>query len=144
MKGARTFKEGADIRGVLVTPMIQRGYEVIIGTKIDDVFGPIVMFGLGGVLVEVLKDVAFRVLPITPTGARNIIEEIRSAPLLSGFRGAAPADKKAISRLLLTVSEVIESYPEIEEMDLNPVIVHQEGLSLADARIILRSEAEGR
>jgi acetate---CoA ligase (ADP-forming) len=128
----------ADIRGVLVSPMAGNGVEVIVGTKEDDQFGPIIMFGLGGVLVEILRDVSFRVLPISPTAAKKMIREIKSYPVLEGARGRPAADEKALRRLLLDCSEVIESYPTILEMDLNPVIVHETGLSVVDARIILK------
>ena len=138
MESARRF--GAqDIRGVLVGPMLQRGQEVIIGTKTDDQFGPVIMFGIGGILVEVLKDVVFRVLPISSNAARKMVDEIRSAKLLDGFRGGPPSDKKALKHLLTTVSDIVEAYPDIEEMDLNPVRVHEKGLSIADARVILKS-----
>ena len=139
VKSAKQYKQDADIRGVLVTPMAQSGIEVIIGTKIDDQFGPVIMFGLGGIMVEVLKDVAFRVLPISPHSARTMTEEIRSAPILKGIRGSAPYDTATIRKLLLTCSEVVEAYPEISEMDLNPVIVYEEGARMVDARIILKS-----
>jgi acetyltransferase len=129
----------ADIRGVLVSPMAEEGVEVIVGTKEDDQFGPIIMFGLGGVLVEILRDVSFRVLPISPAAARKMIREIKSYPLLQGARGRPPCDEKALRRLLLSCSEVIESYPAILEMDLNPVIAHPNGLSVVDARILLRN-----
>lgn len=132
----------ADIRGVVMAPMAGDGVEVIIGTKIDDQFGPVIMFGMGGVMVEILKDVVFRVLPITHLSAKQMVSEIRS-PILNGIRGKAPSDKKAIHRLLLLVSELIEAYPQIREMDLNPVIVHEKGLTIADARIILSSESSG-
>jgi acetyltransferase len=138
VQNAKRFNADADIRGVLVSPMIKDGIEIIIGSKIDDQFGPVIMFGIGGTMVEVLKDVVFRVLPISYTSARNMVREIRSVRLLDGFRGSPPYDKKAIERLLMTVSEVIESYPEIKELDLNPVIVHEHGLKIADARIILK------
>jgi acetyltransferase len=118
--------------------MLADGLEIIIGTKIDDQFGPVIMFGIGGVLVEVLKDVVFRVLPISRRSARYMVDEIRSAKLLDGFRGSRPRDRKAIINLLLTVSEIIQAYPDIQELDLNPVLVHEEGLSIADARIILK------
>ena len=137
MTSAREYKEDSDIRGVLMTPMLPKGTEVIVGTKMDDQFGPVIMFGLGGIHVEVLKDVTFRVLPISHHWAKKMPEDIRSAKLLDGYRGNPPVDKKAITRLLVMVSEIVESYPEINEMDLNPVLVHEEGLSLADARIIL-------
>ncbi len=140
MENARAYNPAADIRGVLVSPMAQKGVEVIIGTKTDDQFGPVIMYGLGGVMVEILKDVCFRVLPISRRSARRMIEETKSAPILAGVRGEPPYDKKAVIELLLLCSEVMESYPEIEEMDLNPVIVHHEGLSIVDARIILKKE----
>ena len=135
---AKAFNPEADIRGVLVAPMAGDGLEIIIGTKLDDQFGPVIMFGIGGIMVEVLKDVVFRVLPISPYSAKNMINEIKSVKLLDGFRGQPPADRKAVKRLLLTVSEIIGSYPEIQELDLNPVIAHEEGLSVVDARIILK------
>lgn len=128
----------ANIRGVLVSPMAKPGLEIIIGTKIDDQFGPVIMFGLGGVMVEVLKDVSFRVLPISPRSARQMMDDIRAAPILNGIRGEAPYDKNVLRQLLLICSEIVESYPEIEEMDLNPVIAYEEGACLVDARIILR------
>jgi len=138
VKNARKYSPSANIRGVNVSPMVKGGVEVIIGTKIDDQFGPVIMYGLGGVMVEILKDVSFRVLPISRFSAAKMIEETKSYPILNGVRGAAPYDKKAIIKLLLLCSEIIESYPEIKEMDLNPVIVHERGLSVVDARIILK------
>jgi acetyltransferase len=120
--------------------MADKGVEIIIGTKVDDQFGPVIMVGLGGILVEVLKDVAFRVLPITRTSAKGLLSDIKSAPILDGVRGEPPVDKNAIINLLLTVSEIIEAYPDIQEMDLNPVIARSDGLSIVDARIILKEE----
>ena len=139
VKSAQAYAPEADIRGVLVAPMASKGIEVIAGTKYDDQFGPIIMFGLGGVFVEILKDVAFRVLPITLHSAQRMITELKSVSILDGARGQSAADKKAIARLLVKVSEIAEAYPEIREMDLNPVIVHEQGngLSIVDARIIL-------
>jgi acetyltransferase len=134
---ARAFAPGADIRGVLVAPMAGPGAELIIGTQYDDQFGPVIMFGLGGVLVEILKDVSFRVLPISLLSARRMIEEIKAFPILDGARNIPPYDKRAIKRLLMICSEVMAAYPEIREMDLNPVIVYQEGLQVVDARILL-------
>jgi acetyl coenzyme A synthetase (ADP forming)-like protein len=140
LTNTRNFHPDADIRGVLVSPMATEGVEVIIGTETDDQFGPVIMYGLGGIMVEILKDVAFRVLPITPQSARLLIEETKSAPILNGIRGRPPLDKKALRKLLLLCSELVEAYPEIQEMDLNPVIVHEKGLSIVDARIILKTE----
>jgi acyl-CoA synthetase (NDP forming) len=144
MENASRFDAAADIRGVLVTPMLREGLEIIVGTKIDDQFGPVIMFGIGGVLVEVLKDVVFRVLPISRRSARQMVAEIRSARLLEGFRGNPPRDRRAIVNLLLTVSEIVEAYPWIRELDLNPVLVYEEGVSIADARILLLPEKASR
>ena len=140
IKNCKTYAPKADIRGILVSPMAAEGVEVIIGTKIDDQFGPVIMYGLGGIMVEILKDVAFRVLPISPTSARKMITETKSYPILDGARGTPSLDKKALQRLLVLCSEIVESYPQIQEMDLNPVIVHQKGVSVVDVRIILKSE----
>lgn len=140
MENAYEYLPDADIKGCILSPMSGDGVEVIIGTKNDDQFGPIIMFGLGGILVEVVKDVSFRVLPVTEKWAESMINEIKSSAILDGVRGRPPCDKKAIAKLIGKVSEVIEAYPEIHEMDLNPVIVHEEGLSLVDARIILSVE----
>ncbi len=136
---ARAFAPGADIRGVLVAPMAGPGAELIIGTKYDDQFGPVIMFGLGGVLVEILKDVSFRVLPISLLSARRMIEEIKAYPILSGTRNIPPYDKRAIKRLLMICSEIMAAYPDILEMDLNPVIVYPHGLQVVDARILLKT-----
>ena len=140
MRDAKKFDPKADLRGVLVTPMAEEGLEVIIGTKIDDQFGPIIMYGLGGIMVEILKDVSFRVLPISSTTAKWMIRETKSYPILNGVRGKPPGDEKALRRLLLMVSEIIEAYPEIQEMDLNPVIIYESGLNIADARVILKHD----
>jgi len=138
IKNAHSFFPEADIKGVLLSSMANKGIEVIIGTKVDDQFGPVIMYGLGGVMVEILKDVAFRVLPVSRWGAKQLIQETQSAPILKGIRGEHPYDRNALISLLLLCSELIESYPDILEMDLNPVIVHHEGCSIADARMILK------
>ncbi len=140
LKNAKRFKAKADIRGILVSPMAKEGVEVIIGTKIDDQFGPVIMYGLGGIMVEILKDVTFRVLPITSTSAKRMIQETKSFPILEGIRGDSPYDKKALRKVLQVCSEIIEAYPEIQEMDLNPVIVHEDGVNIVDARIILKED----
>jgi acetyltransferase len=139
-KNARNHNAKADVRGILVSPMADEGVEIIIGTKYDDQFGPVIMYGLGGIMVEILKDVSFRVLPITRTAAKKMIEQTRSFPILNGARGKPLLDQKAIRRLLVLCSEIVVAYPDIEEMDLNPVIVYEEGLSIVDARVILKSE----
>lgn len=140
IENARQYNKKADIKGCIVSCMAGEGIEVIIGTKIDEQFGPVIMFGVGGILVEVVKDVSFRVLPISRTAPRKMISEIKSYPILNGFRGRPPVDKSALSRLLLTVSEIIEAYPRIKEMDINPVIAHEDGYTIVDVRIILKNE----
>ena len=103
----------------------------------DAQFGPVLMFGLGGVLVEVLKDVAFRVVPLTPRDARQMVRDIQGFPLLEGYRGQAPADLGAIESLLMGVSSFVEQHPEIAELDLNPVFAYPKGAVAVDARIVL-------
>jgi len=137
VKNANKYRPNADIRGVLISPMAEPGLEVIIGTKIDAQFGPIIMYGLGGIMVEILHDVTFRVVPISRRSAKKMIEDTKSFPILQGVRGQAPRDKKALEDLLMICSEVMEAYPEIQEMDLNPVIVHEKGVSIVDVRILL-------
>ncbi len=137
LKNARQHDPKADVRGILVEPMSREGIEIIIGTKIDEQFGPIIMYGLGGIMVEILKDISFRVLPISRLTAKLMIEETKSAPILKGVRGNKACDQKALVNLLLLVSEIVEAYPDIEEMDLNPIILHNEGATIVDARIIL-------
>jgi acetyltransferase len=137
MKNALKYCPDADIRGILISPMAEPGLEVIIGTKIDEQFGPVIMYGLGGIMVEILRDVSFRVVPISRRSAKKMIEDTKSFPILQGVRGQAPRDKRALEDLLMVCSEVMEGYPEIQEMDLNPVIVHEQGLSIVDVRIIL-------
>ncbi len=138
IKNSKKYNPKADIRGCLVSPMAEKGTEIIIGTKIDEQFGPVIMFGIGGILVEVVKDVSFRVLPISKNAAKKMIDEIKSAPILNGIRSQPPVDKKAIAALLMTVSEIIEAYPQILEMDLNPVIVYEHSISIVDARVIIK------
>ncbi len=138
IKNAKAYNPDADIRGVLVAPMAKQGLEVIIGTKIDEQFGPVIMYGLGGIMVEIMKDVTFWVLPISPTASKKILDDTRSSVLLDGVRGHKGYDKKSMKKLLSLCSELIESYPEIEEMDLNPVMLYEECLDVVDARIILK------
>ncbi len=127
----------ASIDGVAVQKMAPAGTEVIIGVSKDPQFGPVVMFGLGGILVEVLKDVAFRIVPLEPRDARQMIREIKGFPILEGVRGQDPADLDALERLILQISEFIDAHPEIEELDLNPVLAYNDGCIAVDARIVV-------
>jgi len=137
MDAARKAAPEATIDGVSVQRMAEPGIEVIVGMSTDPQFGPVLMFGLGGVLVEVLKDVAFRIVPIVQRDARQMVREIQAFPVLQGYRGQEPADLEALEALLVKLSEFIEAHPEIAELDLNPVFAYAKGAVVVDARIIL-------
>ncbi len=124
-----------EIWGVLVQEMVEPGREVIVGVNRDPQFGPLVMFGLGGIYVEVLEDVTFRLAPVTAREAREMIDEIKAAPLLHGARGEEPADLEAIAEIVQRVSHLVCDFPEIVELDLNPVVVHPRGAVAIDARL---------
>ena len=98
------------------------------------------MFGMGGTLVEVLRDVSFRIVPFSEKDAAEMIEETRGAKLLKGMRGGKPADVAELTRLLVQVSDLVARHPEIDEMDLNPVVVHEKGLTVVDARVVMTSD----
>ncbi len=134
---AKQHVPDATIDGVAVQRMEKQGIEVIIGMTKDPQFGPVLMFGLGGVMVEILKDVAFRVVPINERDARQMINEIKGKPLLDGYRGSEPADIGSLQELLLKVSSFVEQHPEIAELDLNPVFAYKDGAKAVDARIVL-------
>jgi acyl-CoA synthetase (NDP forming) len=127
----------ARIQGVSVQKMARPGAEVIIGMSKDAQFGPVLMFGLGGILVEVLKDVSFRIVPLTRRDAREMIREIKGYPLLEGYRGQEAADIAYLEDLLMKVSEFVDKHPEIKELDLNPIFAYRDGAVVVDARIIL-------
>jgi acyl-CoA synthetase (NDP forming) len=135
--GVRNRCLGAEVAGVLVTPMAEKGVEVIIGVANDPQFGRILMFGLGGVFVEVLNDVVFRALPLDCAEAGRMLDGIRGRALLEGIRGALPVDRNKLISLLLGVSRIAVAHPEISEIDLNPVIVNANGYTVVDARILL-------
>jgi acetyltransferase len=128
---------GARPGGVLVSAMAASGHEIIVGVTRDLQFGHAVMFGMGGTLVEVLRDVSFRIVPFSEKDAAAMIDETRGAKLLEGVRGGRPADVAALRRLLVEVSDLVSRHGEIDEMDLNPVIVHEKGLTVVDARVAL-------
>lgn len=134
---AKRYKADADIEGVLLAPMLKPGVEVILGVTQDPTFGPVMMFGLGGVFVEVLKDVAFRSIPLAETDAREMIEQIRAVEILNGARGTDPVNREALVELIMKLSDLVWKHPEISELDLNPVIARADGCSIADARIIM-------
>lgn len=127
----------ARIDGVAVQHMAPPGTEVIMGMSKDPQFGPVLMFGLGGIFVEVLKDVAFRIVPLEPRDARQMVRDIKGFPVLQGVRGQDPADLGSLESLLLKLSGFIEAHPEIEELDLNPVFAYKDGALAVDARIVV-------
>lgn len=127
----------AQIEGVSVQPMAPSGVEVIVGMSKDPQFGPVLMFGLGGILVEVLKDVSFRIVPVTERDAREMIREIKGYPILEGYRGQKPASIPALEKLIVKVSQFVEKNPQIKELDLNPIFAYPDKAVAVDARIIL-------
>jgi len=137
MENVKKHKKNAEILGVLVQEMAPPSTEVIVGAIKDPQFGHALMFGLGGVFVEVLKDVTFRIVPITEEEAREMISEVKAYPLLRGYRGTPPADIEAIVQILLKTSRLVSEHPEIMELDLNPIMVYEKGAKTVDARIIL-------
>ena len=128
---------GAKITGVAVQHMAPQGTEVIVGMTTDPQFGPVMMFGLGGIMVEVLKDVSFRLVPLEEKDARQMIGEIKGKPILDGVRGQPPADTKALQDAILKVSQFVEQHPEVRELDLNPVFAYPDGAVAVDARIVI-------
>jgi acyl-CoA synthetase (NDP forming) len=127
----------AKIDGVSVQKMARPGVEVIIGMTKDAQFGPVLMFGLGGILVEVLKDVSFRIVPLAKRDAHEMIKEIKGYPLLEGYRGQEPADVPFLEDLMLKVSDFVDKNPEIKELDLNPIFAYKNKAVAVDARVIL-------
>jgi acyl-CoA synthetase (NDP forming) len=133
----RKYKVKAEIVGVLVQEMAPSSTEVIVGATKDPQFGPAIMFGLGGIFVEILKDVTFRIAPITEDEAREMITEVKAYPLLKGYRNMPPADIDSIVKILLNTSRLVTQHEEIKELDLNPIMVYAKGAKTVDARIIL-------
>ena len=137
VKAIRQEYPEAKIQGISVQKMARPGVEVIIGMSKDAQFGPVLMFGLGGVLVEILKDVSFRIVPLTKRDASEMIKEIKGYPLLEGYRGQEPVDVANLEALILKLSSFVEQYPEVGEIDLNPIFAYGDGAVAVDARVIL-------
>ena len=143
MANAKDYKKDANIHGIAVQEMAPWGTEVILGSVNDPTFGPTMMFGLGGIFVEVLKDVTFRVAPVSSSQALRMLGEIRGAPILAGVRGEAPRDRQALADTICAYSTMIlDLADEILESDANPVLVYGEGkgVKVVDARIILKKK----
>lgn len=136
MTSVRAHLPQAAIDGITVQRMANPGIEVVAGLARDRTFGPVVMFGLGGVFVELLNDVAFRVVPLRPKDARAMIRDIRGVAMLQGYRGAPPVDVGALEEILLKLSTLAEQRPDISEIDLNPILAYPDGALAVDARVL--------
>jgi acetyl coenzyme A synthetase (ADP forming)-like protein len=144
IRNAVAYQADADITGVQVQKMLVSGpdvQEVIVGSVTDETFGKIVAFGLGGVLVEVLKDVTFRLAPTSPEEARSMVDGISAHEMLNGVRGSKPVDKDAIAAIITRLSDLVEDFPQFAEVDFNPVLATPDGATAVDVRIIVDAEA---
>ena len=137
MNSVKQKEPGAQIWGVTVQKMARPGIEVIMGMSKDPQFGPVLMFGLGGVFVEVLKDVSFRIVPLVRRDAGEMITEIKGFPILKGYRGQEPANIPLLEKTLLKLSEFVDANPEIKELDMNPIFAYKDDAVAVDARIIM-------
>ncbi len=137
MANAKKYDAKANLLGVQVQQMLAGGQEVIIGAVTDPAFGKLVAFGLGGILVEVLKDITFRLAPASREDALSMLDGIAAAEILKGVRGADPVDREALAGLISKVSQLVADFPEIAEMDLNPVFATKSGAIAADVRIVV-------
>ena len=137
IKNAKKYDKKAIINGVLIQEMVKGGKETIIGSKLESGFGPVVMFGMGGIYVEVLKDVTFRLAPITDSEADEMISSIKTNKLLQGVRGEKTSDTKKLSECLQRISQLVSDFKEIKELDMNPVLVFEKGkgCKVVDIRI---------
>ncbi len=129
----------ARVQGLSVQKMAAPGVEAIIGMSKDAQFGPVLMFGLGGVWVEILEDVSLRVIPVTRRDVREMIKEIKGYRMLTGYRGLPPVDESKLEDMLLAVADFVTQYPAVKELDLNPVIAYSDGAVAVDARVVLES-----
>lgn len=132
----------ADVEGVLISPMVDDGTEIIVGITVDEEVGPVIMFGLGGIFVEILEDVVFRAPPLTEFDANQMLESIQGAPLLEGARGEEEVDQEALVDLLLTISDIAIANPAISELDVNPAFASSEGIDIVDAAVTLDPGAD--
>jgi acyl-CoA synthetase (NDP forming) len=140
LQAIRKSHPEARVQGVAVQKMARPGVEVIIGMSQDAHFGPVLMFGLGGILVEVLKDVSFRIVPLSRRDAAEMLREIKGYPLLEGYRGQEAVDIACLEEWLLKVSAFVEKHPEIRELDLNPIFAYSRGAVAVDARVVLEED----
>jgi acyl-CoA synthetase (NDP forming) len=142
LKKVKKQYPNAVVHGVSVQKMARPGIEVIVGTSKDPQFGSVIMFGLGGVFVELLKDVSFRVIPVERKDAQEMINEIKGYPILEGYRGKDPADISALVEIILKISKLVEENSQIKELELNPVFAYRDKAVAVDARIILEENSQ--
>jgi acetate---CoA ligase (ADP-forming) subunit beta len=138
MTGIREKKGDMRIDGVLIQKMMPTGVEVVIGGQKNELFGPVVMFGSGGILIEIFKDVSFRLAPLDADEALRQIQDTKAYEILKGVRGSRPCDLNAITRLIVNASNLISKIPEIDEVDFNPVLAYPDKCVIVDARMILK------
>ena len=136
IQSVRKYYPNAQIEGFSIEEMVQ-GIELLIGTNTDSQFGKMIAFGIGGVFVEVYKDVSFRLIPVSEHDVKEMVSEIEGKKLLNGYRGMPKVDKEELISLILKISKLVEENPIIKEMDLNPIVITEQGLKAIDARIIL-------
>ena len=144
IENARKYRTDAKIQGILVQEMVQSGKEIILGSKKDPLFGALIMFGLGGIYVEVLKDVIFRLAPVGQEEAKRMVESIKTVKLLKGVRGEKPSDLQSIIDNLQRLSELVTEFPEIEEFDMNPLLVFEEGKGACAVDVRMTLSKAGR
>lgn len=134
---ARNDNENVRINGIIIYPFVPKGIEVIIGVTEDEQFGKAIMFGLGGIFVEILKDVSFRIIPLSKKDAIEMIKETKGYNILKGTRGEKEKDMDSIIDTILKISKLVTDFPEIKEIDLNPLYVYENGIKVLDARILV-------
>ena len=141
MYGRLSKKKGVNVKGILFEKMVPKGVELIVGIQNDSQFGPIIMVGMGGIMTEVMKDVAFRMLPITTSDAKSMINELKGSKLLKGFRGSEPIDTNMVAKMLVNIGKLgVDNADYINSIDFNPVIVYPKSHYVVDAKIILNKE----
>ena len=143
MYGRLSKKKGVNVKGILLEKMVPKGVELIVGLQNDSQFGPVIMVGLGGIMTEVMKDVAFRMLPITTSDAKSMINELKGSKLLKGFRGSEPIDLNMVSKMLVQIGKLgVENADHFNSIDFNPVIVYPKSYFVVDAKIILNNKVK--
>src|SRR3970282_1738631 len=141
MYGRLSKKKGVHVKGILLEKMVPKGVELIVGLQNDPQFGPVIMVGLGGVLTEIFKDVAFRMLPITVADAKSMLQELKGAKILQGFRGSKPIDQNMLAKALVQIGKLgVDNAGYFDSIDFNPIVVYPKSYYVVDAKILLRKE----